>query len=133
MRHFVIDQPFILAQATAPAGATTSTGTAPEGAAPGGPAGAAQQQNPLMSLVGPILIFAAFWFLLIAPQRKRQKELEKTISELKIGDSVITTGGIFGRIESVRDDRFVIKISDNGTKIEVAKGHISGRAEAKTA
>ena len=80
-----------------------------------------------------ILIFAAFWFLLIAPQRKRQKELEKTISELKAGDTVITSAGIYGRIESVKDDRFIVKISDNGTKIELAKSHVTGRADSKPA
>ncbi len=127
MRHSVIDQPFLLAQATAPAAATTGT-TAPAGpAAPGAP----QPPGLLESVLPMVLIFAAFWFLLIAPQRKRQKELEKTLGELKPGDSIVTSSGIFGRIESIRDDRFVVKISDNGTKVELLKSHVQGRSEPK--
>jgi preprotein translocase subunit YajC len=76
------------------------------------------------SLMPIILLFAAMYFLMIAPQRKKQKAHEKMLSELKTGDEVVTNGGIFGQITNVKDDRFVIRVSDN-TKIEVGKSFIS--------
>ena len=69
------------------------------------------------------LMFAAMWFLLIAPQRKKQKEQQKMINALAPGDEVLLTGGIYGEITSVRPDRLVVRIGDN-TKVEVEKGFI---------
>lgn len=87
-------------------------------ATPGGGAGWTQ-------LVFFGLLFAAMYFLMIAPQRKKQKEHEKMLAALTSGDEVVTTGGIYGVITNVKDDRFVIRVADN-TKIEVGKGFISG-------
>lgn len=83
----------------------------------------APQGNPLQFILIMGLMFAAMWFLLIAPQRKKQKELQKMISELKTGDEVLTAGGIYGIIANVKDDRFVVKVADS-TKIEVSKSFI---------
>jgi preprotein translocase subunit YajC len=69
------------------------------------------------------LFAGALYFFLIAPQRKKQKDLEKMIGTLAAGDEVITTGGIYGTIASVKADRFVVRIADN-TKIEVGKGFV---------
>ena len=60
---------------------------------------------------------------MIAPQRKKQKAHEKMLAALKTGDEVVTTGGIYGTITNVKDDRFVLRIADN-TKIEIAKSFI---------
>ena len=70
-----------------------------------------------------LFIFGAMYFLMIAPQRKKQKEHDKMLAALKTGDEVVTSGGIFGTITNVKDDRFVVRIGDN-TKIEVGKGFI---------
>lgn len=70
------------------------------------------------------LMFAAMYFLMIAPQRKKQKEHAKMLASLSSGDEVVTTGGIFGTITNVKDDRFVIRVADS-TKIEVGKGFIT--------
>ena len=70
------------------------------------------------------LLFAAMYFFMIAPQRKKQKEQEKMLSALNSGDEIMTTGGIFGTITNVKDDRFIVRIADN-TKIEVAKSFVS--------
>ncbi|MDB6128019.1 MAG: preprotein translocase, YajC subunit [Verrucomicrobia bacterium] len=88
-------------------------------AAPSGPGG----MDGKVMLIFYGLLFAAMYFLMIAPQRKKQKELEKTIASLSTGDEIVTTGGIYGTITNVKDDRFVVRIADN-TKIEIAKAFI---------
>lgn len=77
------------------------------------------------------LMFAAMWFLLIAPQRKKQKELQRMISELKSGDEILTVGGVYGTITNVKDDRFVVKISES-TKIELNKSHVQSLVSKKS-
>jgi preprotein translocase subunit YajC len=75
-----------------------------------------------------LLFIGGFYFLFIAPQKKKQKEHERMLGSLQTGDEVITTGGIYGTITNVKDDRFVVRISDN-TKIEVGKGFIQSVAK----
>jgi preprotein translocase subunit YajC len=76
------------------------------------------------------LFFLAFWFLMIAPQRKRQKLQTKMLSELKVGDHVMTNGGIYGVIASIKDDRFVIKTCDE-TKFEIQRSFVQSKVEKK--
>ncbi|HYD84959.1 MAG TPA: preprotein translocase subunit YajC [Opitutus sp.] len=71
------------------------------------------------------LLFAAMYFLMIAPQRKKQKAHEKMLKELQSGDEIVTSGGIYGTITNVKEDRFVVRIADT-TKIEVGKAFVSG-------
>lgn len=87
-------------------------------AAPAAPAG-----FPISMFAEMALIFGAFYFLLIAPQKKKQKEHEKLVATLQSGDEIVTTGGIFGTITNVKDDRFVVRVSDNA-KIEIGKGFV---------
>ena len=82
----------------------------------------------LMSFLPMILIFVAFYFLLIAPQRKKQKQHQKMISSLEKGDNVKTIGGMFGTVTGVKDDRVVVKIAEN-VKVEVAKDAVSAKVE----
>jgi preprotein translocase subunit YajC len=91
----------------------------------GAPTGTGGGNGMLVQLGFFGLMFAAMYFLLIAPQRKKQKEHDKMLAALTTGDEVVTSGGIYGVITNVRDDRFVLKISEN-TKIEVGKGFVSG-------
>src|SRR4051812_7861502 len=85
---------------------------------------AAQPAQPgIVSFLPMILIFGAMYFFLIAPQRKKQKEHEKLLTSLASGDEIVTTGGIYGTITNVKDDRFVVRISDN-TKIELGKAFV---------
>ncbi len=85
--------------------------------------GAQQGPSALVQLLPMILLFGAMYFFMIAPQRKKQKEHEKMLAALQSGDEVVTSGGIFGTITNVKDDRFVVRVADN-TKIEVGKGFI---------
>lgn len=73
-----------------------------------------------------VLLFGAMWFLLIAPQRKKQKQHAEMIQKLGAGDNVLTAGGIYGVITNVKEDRFIVKIADN-TRIEVTKSAIQGK------
>jgi preprotein translocase subunit YajC len=75
-----------------------------------------------------VLIFAVFYFLMIRPQRKRQKEQRQLMEELKRGDKVITAGGIYGQIESVSEDSVVIKV-ESGATMRVAKGSVALKRE----
>lgn len=77
-----------------------------------------------MQLLPFAFIFIIFYFLLIRPQQKRQKEHQKLLSDLKTGDKVITTSGIHGLIANVKDTTFLVKIADN-VKIEVDKNAIA--------
>lgn len=70
-----------------------------------------------------VLLFVGIYFLLVAPQRKKQKEHEKMLSALQTGDEVVTTGGVYGTITNVKDDRFVLRVADN-VKLEIGKGFI---------
>lgn len=80
--------------------------------------------NPL-SLLMPLLMLAGMYFLLIAPQRKRQKELEKLQSELAVGDKVLAAGGIYGRVVSLKDDRVTLEL-DSG-RMTVHKSAVMGK------
>jgi preprotein translocase subunit YajC len=72
-----------------------------------------------------VLIFAIFYFVLIAPMRKRQKALQQLIENLKKGDRVITNGGLYGSVAAVEEKWVVLKVADN-VKLRVAKSAISG-------
>jgi len=75
-----------------------------------------------------VLIFAIFYFLLIRPQRKRQKQQQQLMEELKRGDKVITSGGIYGVVESVSEDSIIIKV-ESGTTMRVAKSSVALKRE----
>ena len=96
-----------LAQTTAPSGQPAPSG--------------AQQ---LLGFLPMVLLFAAMYFFMIAPQRKKQKEHEKLLKSLQSGDEIVTSGGIYGTITNVKDDRFVVRIADN-TKIEIGKAFVT--------
>ena len=71
----------------------------------------------LMSLGWIVLTFALFYFVLIRPQKKREKEEKALLNALKIGDNVITIGGITGKIVSIKDDLLVIETGADRVKL----------------
>ena len=79
----------------------------------------------LGGLVPMLLIIGVFYMLLIRPQQKRQRELQQTISQLKTGDRVVTTGGIIGTITTVRDTSFFIRSADKSI-LEIARSSVAG-------
>ncbi len=95
--------------------------------APAG-SGEAAADGGLTSSIWPMLIFivllfAMMYFLMIRPQRRRQKEHQELMSELRRGDRVVTAGGIYGEIESVRDDSVVLKV-ESGATLRIAKSSV---------
>jgi preprotein translocase subunit YajC len=87
-----------------------------------------------MSMLLPmLLIFVVFYFFMIRPQNKKQKEIQKARAALKTGDKVVTSGGIYGKIKDVKDDSFIIEISEN-VRIRVEKSAVfAAAADAVTA
>ena len=78
----------------------------------------------LAQLLPLVLIVVIFYVLLIRPQQKRQRQLQETVASLRIGDRVVTTGGILGVITTVRDSSFIIRSADK-TMIEIARSAIA--------
>jgi preprotein translocase subunit YajC len=70
-----------------------------------------------------VVIFALFYFVMIRPQRKRQKQHQELMEGLQKGDKVMTAGGIYGTIETLSDDNVVIKV-ESGATLRVARGSV---------
>lgn len=82
----------------------------------------------LVQLLPILLIIGVFYVLLIRPQQKRQRELQETISQLKAGDRVVTTGGIIGTITTVRDTSFLIRSAEKSI-LEISRSAVAGIEE----
>lgn len=80
-------------------------------------------QSPWGSIIMIVAMIAIFYFLMIRPQQKKQKEMRKFREGLKVGDRVITAGGIHGKISAVKEDTFTISIDQN-VNIKVDKGSV---------
>jgi preprotein translocase subunit YajC len=84
------------------------------------PAGSTGQTNPLLTFLPLILVFVVFYFFMIRPQMKKQKEMNNYRSSLKKGDKVVTTGGIYGRIYEIRDNYVTMDVGGD-VKLKVDK------------
>ena len=80
--------------------------------------------NPILGMLPLVLIFAAMYFLLLRPQRKRQKETVKLQSSIAEGDEVIMNSGIYGFVSAVEDDLLWIEIAEK-VEVRVTKGSIA--------
>lgn len=83
------------------------------------------QPNPILAFLPIILMFVIFYFLLIRPQQKRQKEQEQMVKALKKGDRVVTVGGIIGTVVGTKEKEVVIKVGDDEVKLELLRSSIS--------
>ena len=84
------------------------------------PAADGTKPSLISTLALPAMLFAVFYFLLIAPARKKQKAHQQTLESLKAGDKVVTTGGIHGTVVGISDQIVQVRIADQ-VKIEVSK------------
>lgn len=82
-----------------------------------------------------VAMLAIFYFMMIRPENKRKKEAELMRSEMKVGDEIVTIGGICGKVVHIKEDKFVIETSADQVRIEFAKWALStnetGAARAK--
>lgn len=85
---------------------------------------AAQQADPFGFLLPMVIIFGAFYFLLIRPQQKKAKAHAALVAALKVGDEVMTAGGVLGRVINVSDHYAAVEIAEN-TVIKIQKSSIS--------
>lgn len=84
----------------------------------------AEQADPFGFLLPMVVIFAAFYFLLIRPQQKKQKAHTALISALNVGDEILTAGGILGKVTGVSEHYAIVRISEN-TEIKIQKSSVS--------
>ena len=75
----------------------------------------------IISLVPMILIFVVFYFMLIRPQRKKDKQVKEMLNNLKVGDRVTTIGGIYGTISGLRDDSVELSVGRQNLSMVVAR------------
>lgn len=93
-------------------------------APPGGQGGDA---NALMGFLPMILIFVVFYLLLIRPQQKKAKEHRRLLENLKKGDSIITQGGLYGKVVNVQDQVLTVEIAPK-IQVRVSRSHVAGLA-----
>ncbi len=82
------------------------------------------QGSLLTALLPFILVFVIFYLLIIMPQRKRQKKHQEMVGQLKPGDKIVTTGGIYGTVMGVQQDKIELKIASN-VKIDITRNAVA--------
>ena len=115
----------------APAGETTGTTAPPAtygGSAPTQDAGG-MSMLPMLAIWGVVIV--GFWFLMMRPQKKREKKLKELQASIKAGDNVVTNSGMFGRVADVGTDCFVVEmgISGRSVKVPILKSDVLGVRE----
>jgi preprotein translocase subunit YajC len=81
--------------------------------------------NPYVQLIPIALVFAIFYFIILLPTKRRQKKLQEFLAALKVGDRVVTNGGIYGSVAKVDGSTVHLQIADK-VRIEIAKNAIVG-------
>jgi len=108
---------FLEAVASGAAAAGTASGTS-SGAGMGGAGGMLMMLGQLLPMV---LIFVVFYFLLIRPQKKREKETQNMRNSIQVGDEIVTAGGIIGRVVSIKEDNLVIETGNDRSKVRIKR------------
>ncbi|WP_210060486.1 preprotein translocase subunit YajC [Peptoniphilus stercorisuis] len=92
----------------------------------------AQKQQMLATFVPLIILFVAFYFMLIRPQKKRESKVKDMRAGIKVGDEIMTIGGIKGKVVLAKEDYVVIETSGEKSRIEVMKWGINSIVTDKT-
>ncbi len=88
-------------------------------------AASADQVSPLIQLIPFALVLAIFYFVILLPMKKRQKKVQEFLGALKVGDRVVTSGGIYGSITKIGEEAVQLQIAPN-VRVDVAKAAIVG-------
>ncbi len=91
--------------------------------APGGAAAPGGGGGGYSSLIMMAVIFAIFYFILIRPQQKKMKEHKKMVEDLKKGDRIVTSGGMYATVENATPDTLTVKIAE-GVKVKITRGSV---------
>jgi preprotein translocase subunit YajC len=89
------------------------------------PGGEGMGGSPITAILPFVLIFVLFYFLILRPQQKQQKQKQELLKNLKRGDMVITSGGIYGKILNIVEDTVTLEIA-KGVSVRMTRGSISG-------
>src|SRR5260221_9554170 len=81
--------------------------------------------NPLLGLLPAALILGIFYFILLMPMRRRQKKVQEFLAALKVGDRVVTSGGVFATITRIGDDSLQVQIAER-VRIEISRNAVVG-------
>jgi preprotein translocase subunit YajC len=84
-----------------------------------------QGGSPLVQFIPFILVIAIFYFIIVLPSRRKQQKVQQFLDALKVGDRIITTGGLYGQITRLNDQSVQLQIADK-VRIEVARAAIGG-------
>ena len=84
-----------------------------------------QGANPLIQLIPFALVLAIFYFIILLPMKRRQKKVQEFLSALKVGDKVVTSGGIFGAITKLNEQSVQLQIAQN-VRVDVSRNAIVG-------
>lgn len=87
--------------------------------------GAPGQVSPLVQLIPFALVLAIFYFVILLPTRNRQKKVQEFLAALKVGDKVVTSGGIFGSIAKINEDAIQLQIAPN-VRVDISRAAIVG-------
>jgi preprotein translocase subunit YajC len=81
--------------------------------------------NPLLGLLPAALILGIFYFILLLPMRRRQKKVQQFLDALKVGDQVVTSGGIFGTLTKIEADRLQMQIAER-VRVDISRNAVVG-------
>src|SRR4029079_1676203 len=88
-------------------------------------AATADGSSPWLQLVPFVLVLGIFYFIILLPMRKKQQKVQEVLQGLKVGDKIITTGGIYGQVTRISGETVQIQIADK-VRVEVSKAAVGG-------
>lgn len=90
-----------------------------------GATGTTTQQNPMSMIIMMVALFGVMYFVMIRPQKKKQKEEQNMRDSIQVGDEITTIGGIMGRVVTVKDDSLIIETGADRNKMKITRWAVS--------